>query len=397
MCSRHASSPLEDCDLCQRAVDAQDRVAADHELAQVLWASELTHARELSSEVWNPMLSEERWQQHFPSDGTACSSMLANSSGDNCNNEPTIKGLDQTGEAVVSPSKSFPVCFWDWEDSASEHDTFSTCRNNTGAGSSSHVCHVCNHETTSKGPEETRGTSIVPAASPPADSLRETGVLAGLARHGDLILESDTCLLPTRIIFHDPCFRGIISVQVSETALVSQLLEHLCELLSQPTETACLLHQGRELDPNLPIPQQGVVLTSSSGRRRGWEIHLVCSMRQNINPTLLQCLLDECPAVAPWSAQAPHCLSEGTEVKHVVEGCCCTRPLAMVQDLAIAGDDKDSDVSSEWYNVQSLHLSRTWSELGATSRVSDDYRSAQGIEVGVQLDDEGPFGWEVMD
>lgn len=359
------------------------------------------------------MLSEERWQQHFPSDGTACSSMLANSSGDKCNNEPTIKGLDQTGEAVVSPSKSFPVSFWDWDcepfpfdsiepapetshpwDSAPEYDTFSTCRNNTGAGSSSYVC---NHETTSKGPEETCGTSIVPAASPPADSLRETGVLAGLARHGDLILESDTCLLPTRIIFHDPCFRGITSVQVSETALVSQLLEHLCELLSQPTETACLLHQGRELDPNLPLPQPGVVLTSSSGRRRGWEIHLVCSMRQTINPTLLQCLLEECPAVAPWSVQAPHCLSEGTEVKHVVEGCCCTRPLALVQDLAIAVDDKDSDVSSEWYNVQSLHLSRTWSELGATSRVSDDYRSAQGIEVGVQLDDEGPFGWEVMD
>lgn len=391
MCSLHRSSPLEDCDWCQRAVDAQDRVAADHELAQVLWASELTHAHELGSEVWNPTLSEDRLQQHFPSDGTACSSILADSSGAKCNSEATIKGLDQTGEVAVSPSKPFPeaLCLWDWDHT----HRLSTCRNSTGAGSSGHMC---NHEATSKGPEETCDISVVPAASPPAEPLREVRVLAGLARRGDLILESDTCLLPARIIFHDPCFRGVISVQVSETALVSQLLEHLCELLSQPAETAYLLHQGQLLDPKLPLPESGVVLPSSSGRRRGWEIHLVCSMHQSIDPALLQCLLDECPAVTPWLLQAPRCLSGGTEVEHMFEGCCCTRPLAFVQDLAIA-DDKDSDVSSEWYNVQSLHLSCTWSELGATSRVSDDTRSAQGIEVGVQLDEQWPFGWEVMD
>jgi len=101
--------------------------------------------------------------------------------------------------------------------------------------------------------------------------------------------------------------------------------------------------------------------------------------------------MDECPAVTPWSLQG------GTEVKQVFAGCCCTSPLALVQDSAIAGDDKDSDMSSEWYNVQSLHFSCAWSELGTPSRVSDGHRSVQGIEVGAQLDDEGPFGWEVMD
>jgi len=195
MCSRHVSSPLEDCFLCQRAVDDQDRVAADHELAQALWASELTHAQELDSEDWNRMLSEECLRQHFLSDGTAYSSTPANSSRDACNNETAIKGLDQTGEVAVNPSEPFPktLCLWDWDcepfpvnpietapetscawDSTSEYETLSTGRNCAGAGSSSHVC---NHEATHKGPEETGGTSSMPSAPPPADALNEVGVL----------------------------------------------------------------------------------------------------------------------------------------------------------------------------------------------------------------------------
>lgn len=252
-------------------------------------------------------------------------------------------------------------------------------------GSSSHVC---NDEDAIKGLEDGGGTSIVPiAAAKPPDSPSSVGIFAGLARHGDLILEGDTRLLPTRVIFHDPGFRGIISIQISETASVSQLSNHLCRLLSQSTETACLLHQGQELDPKLPLTQQGVVLPSFSGRRRGSEIHVVCSMQQRIDPAKLQRLVDDCPAAKRTPLQALHCLAERGVVAPA---------WWPAEDLAATLDDKDSDMSSEWYNVPSLHLSHAWSELSATSKEFDDHQSFEDI-VGAQLDDEWSFCLEGMD
>jgi len=269
-----------------------------------------------------------------------------------------------------------------------------------------------NNEARAKCLQPGGGMSIAPASS----ATQDAGVLAGLARHGDLILESDTCLMPTRVIFLDPGFRGMISIQVSETALVSQLLEHLCQLLSQPAETVSLLYQGWELDPKLTLAQRGVVLPSSSGRRRGSEVMVVCSVLQKINPTTLQRLLDECPAVKPRPLQARRCPLEGTEAKHAASpGCYCGRPPASVESLEVESVNADSDVSSEWYNVPSLRLSQSWCELSEPSGVFDaqhvqsaddsmqfnelsepsgvfhDHRHLEGTDDGMQLNDEWTF------